>query len=71
MISLKIDKFWIDIQLRWGDFDTHDIELYAKSKFLEYTSDSQSLYPSPTGLVIAFDLAYNCHSAFGNFFPGL
>ena len=26
--------------------------------------------PSPTGVLIAIDLAYNLHSAFGNWFPG-
>ena len=29
-----------------------------------------SIYPSPTGCLIAIDLAYNLHSAFGNWFPG-
>jgi len=38
---------------------------------LEYTTGSQNLYPNPIGLVIVFDLAYNYHSAFGNYFPGL
>ena len=30
------NKFWIDVQLRWGDFDTHDIERYTRAKFLDY-----------------------------------
>lgn len=30
-----------------------------------------SLYPSAHGIVIAYDLAYNLYSAFGNWFPGL
>ena len=64
------NKFWIDIQLRWGDFDSHDIERYARHKFLDYTTDSISIYPSPTGCLIAIDMAYNMHSAFGNWFPG-
>jgi pre-mRNA-processing factor 8 len=25
------NKFWIDVQLRWGDFDSHDIERYSAS----------------------------------------
>ena len=29
------------------------------------------VYPSPTGLLVAIDLAYNLHSAYGNYFPGL
>ncbi|WWC70357.1 pre-mRNA-processing-splicing factor 8 [Kwoniella pini CBS 10737] len=65
------NKFWLDIQLRWGDFDSHDIERYARAKFLDYSSDSQSIYPSPTGVLIALDLAYNIYSAYGNYFPGL
>ncbi|KAG1838260.1 hypothetical protein F4604DRAFT_1977459, partial [Suillus subluteus] len=27
------NEYWIDIQLRWGDFDTHDIECYTRAKF--------------------------------------
>jgi pre-mRNA-processing factor 8 len=38
---------------------------------LDYTTDSISIYPSPTGCLIAVDLAYNMHSAFGNYFPGI
>src|SRR5258708_30301347 len=30
-----------------------------------------SIYPSPTGLMIGMDLAYNLWLAFGNWFPGL
>jgi len=37
---------------------------------LDYTTDNMSLYPSPTGVLIAVDLAYNLHSGFGNWFPG-
>jgi pre-mRNA-processing factor 8 len=64
-------KFWLDVQLRWGDYDTHDIERYSRSKFLDYTTDNMSIYPSPTGVLIGVDLAYNLHSGFGNWFPGL
>ncbi len=63
-------KYWLDIQLRWGDYDSHDVERYARAKFLDYTTDNMSIYPSPTGTLIAIDLAYNLHSAFGNWFPG-
>ena len=34
-------------------------------------SDSMSIYPSPTGVMIGMDLAYNLWSAFGNWFPGM
>ena len=64
-------KFWLDVQLRWGDYDTHDIERYSRSKFLDYTTDKMSIYPSPTGVLIGVDLAYNLLSRFGNWFPGL
>merc|ERR1719506_1372039 len=64
-------KYWIDVQLRWGDYDSHDIERYCRAKFLDYTTDNMSIYPSPTGTLIAIDLAYNLHSAFGNWFPGI
>lgn len=64
-------KFWIDVQLRYGDYDSHDIERYVRAKYLDYTTDSMSIYPSATGLMIAIDLAYNLYSAYGQYFPGL
>ncbi|KAL7751468.1 hypothetical protein RI367_002926 [Sorochytrium milnesiophthora] len=64
-------KYWVDVQLRWGDFDSHDIERYTRAKFLDYTTDNMSIYPSPTGVMIGIDLAYNLHSAYGNWFPGM
>jgi len=70
MDNTTTQKFWLDVQLRWGDYDSHDIERYARAKFLDYTTDNMSIYPSPTGCMIALDLAYNLHSAFGNWFPG-
>ncbi len=70
MDSTTSDKYWIDVQLRWGDYDSHDVERYSRAKFLDYTTDSMSIYPSPTGSLIAVDLAYNLMSAFGNWFPG-
>ena len=112
-------KYWLDIQLRWGDFDSHDVRLsvgdeleldvvaatqstrchaaatpsmrpteslrasrargdgfatqverYARAKFLDYTTDNMSIYPSPTGALIAIDLAYNLYSGYGAWFPG-
>ncbi|KAI9476840.1 NUC071 domain-containing protein [Coemansia mojavensis] len=64
-------KYWLDVQLRWGDYDSHDIERYTRTKFLSYTTDSMSIYPSPTGVVIGVDLAYNIYSAYGNWIPGM
>ena len=34
-------KYWLDIQLRWGDFDSHDVERYARAKFLVRTQRPQ------------------------------
>ena len=68
--STTSTKYWLDVQLRWGDFDSHDIERYARAKFLDYSTDNMSLYPSPTGALIAIDLAYNLYSGYGNWFPG-
>ena len=64
-------RFWLDVQLRWGDFDSHDIERYARARFIEYTSDAAALYPGPTGALLAFDLAYNIFAGFGHWVPGL
>ncbi|KAJ2724945.1 Pre-mRNA-processing-splicing factor 8 [Coemansia sp. Benny D115] len=64
-------KYWLDVQLKWGDYDLHDIERYTRSKFLDYTTDNMSIYPSPTGVVIGVDLAYNIYSAYGNWIPGM
>ena len=65
------NKFWVDVQLRYGDYDSHDIERYVRAKYLDYSADSMSIYPSPTGLMIAIDLAYNLYSAYGHYVPGL
>jgi pre-mRNA-processing factor 8 len=48
------NKYWIDVQLRWGDYDSHDIERYTRAKFMDYTTDNMSIYPSPTGLYLSF-----------------
>ena len=61
MDSSTTRKYWVDVQLRWGDYDSHDVERYARAKFLDYTTDNMSIYPSPTGSLIAIDLAYNLH----------
>lgn len=61
MDNSTTQKYWIDIQLRWGDYDSHDVERYARAKYLDYTTDNMSIYPSPTGVLVAIDLAYNLH----------
>ncbi|KAK5945647.1 pre-mRNA-splicing factor 8 [Knufia obscura] len=65
------NKFYVDVQLRYGDYDSHDIERYVRAKYLDYTTDSMSIYPSATGLMVGIDLAYNLYSAYGQYFPGL
>ena len=64
-------KYWIDVQLRFGDYDSNDISRYSRAKFLDYSSDNMSVYPSATGLLMGVDLAYNYHSAYGNWIPGM
>ena len=58
-----MQKYWINVQLRWGDYDSYDIERYARATFLDYTTDNMSIYPSSTGLLLAIDFAYYLHSA--------
>ncbi|CAK8993265.1 Pre-mRNA-processing-splicing factor 8 (Splicing factor Prp8) [Durusdinium trenchii] len=69
--GITSNRYWLDVQLRWGDYDSHNIERYCRAKFLDYTTDNMTLYPSPTGLLLGVDLAYNVHSGFGNWFPGI
>ncbi|KAF6174646.1 hypothetical protein GIB67_006298, partial [Kingdonia uniflora] len=38
------NKYWIDVQLRWGDYDSHDIERYTRAKFPEYIYNGQHDY---------------------------
>ena len=49
------NKFWIDGQLRWGDFDTHDIERNTRAKFLDYVSSAIVLWEGYI-LTLASDL---------------
>ncbi|KAJ7059822.1 U5-snRNA binding site 2 of PrP8-domain-containing protein [Mycena amicta] len=51
-----------------GAISTHDIQRYTRAKFLNYVL---SIYPSPTGVMIGMDLAYNLWSTYGNWFPGM
>lgn len=61
MDNTSTQKYWVDVQLRWGDYDSHDVERYTRAKFLDYTTDNMSIYPSPTGCLVGIDLAYNLH----------
>ena len=70
-VMIQSNKFWIDVQLKWGDFDQHNIDKYAQLKFLEYSNDNNCLYPSKTGIIIAIDLAYNSYSAYGYWMDGM
>ena len=29
MDNTTTQKYWLDVQLRWGDYDSHDIERYV------------------------------------------
>lgn len=64
-------KFWIDLQLRWGDFDSHDIERYARGKFLDFIVYQNGSYPCRYGVIITIDLSYNLFSGYGYGFPKL
>lgn len=68
--AATLNKFWIDVQLRYGDYDSHDISRYTRAKFLDYTTDNTSVYPSPTGAMVGVDLAYNMYDVYGNWFSG-
>jgi hypothetical protein len=65
------NKFWIDVQLRWGDFDSHDIDRYTRAKFLDYVCDFLrtigSLVDSVTGLgfYVHLSIAYGRYDWYG------
>lgn len=42
------NEYQLDVQLRWGDYDSHDIERCTRAKFMDDPTDT-SIYPSPTG----------------------
>lgn len=71
MDATTTNKYWIDVQLRYGDFDSHDISRYTRAKFLDYTTDNVSTYPTPTGAMVGIDLAYNMYDVYGNWFNGM
>lgn len=50
------NKFWIDVQLRWGDFDSHDIERYTRAKFLDYVCPT-----FPSILLLTMRLGFRFH----------
>ncbi|CUM64486.1 uncharacterized protein PRCAT00002091001 [Priceomyces carsonii] len=70
-MEIATNKFWLDIQLRYGDYDSHDISRYTRAKFLDYSTDNASSYPCPTGAMVGIDLAYNMYDVYGNWFSGL
>ena len=53
------------------EFSVHPFSPKALITIVRQISDSMSIYPSPTGVMIGMDLAYNLWSAYGNWFPGL
>ena len=43
-------KYWIDVQLRWGDYDSHDIERHVCGRARAYRMrDSSSDDPTSSG----------------------
>lgn len=64
-------RLWIDVQLRWGDYDSHDIDRYTRGLFTAYTTDTQTLYPCETGIMVGIDLCYNEWTVYGTWIPGL
>lgn len=65
------NRFWVDVQLRWGDYDSHDIERYTRGLYTGYTTNSTTLYPSETGVMVGIDMCYNTFTVYGTFFKGL
>ena len=48
-----------------------DLEERVNSSCFFQVSDSMSICPSPTGVMIGMNLVYNLWSAYGNWFPGM
>ena len=42
-ITIQSNKYQINVQLKWGDFDQYDIDTYSKFKFFEYSNDNNYL----------------------------
>ncbi|KMV66279.1 U5 snRNP spliceosome subunit [Encephalitozoon cuniculi EcunIII-L] len=64
--SVRCSELWIDVQLRWGDYDKRNPHKYARTRFVECTADPQALYPVKNGFVVVLDLCYNTWSGYGN-----
>ncbi|AFM98118.1 U5 snRNP spliceosome subunit [Encephalitozoon hellem ATCC 50504] len=64
--GVKCDGLWIDVQLRWGDYDKRDPHKYAKTRYAESLVDPQTRYPVPNGFVVVLDLCYNTWSSYGS-----
>ncbi|KAH9411623.1 pre-mRNA-processing-splicing factor 8 [Ordospora pajunii] len=62
----NVDGLWIDVQLRWGDYERNDCHKYAKSRFVEGMNDPLAKYPGEYGMVAVVDLCYNTWSVYGH-----
>ena len=51
-------KYWLGVQLRWGIYDSRDLERHARALFLNDTTDDIAVDSSPTGILIGIDMAY-------------
>lgn len=54
-----IQKYWVDVQFCWGDYDFYDIERYVCVKYFDYIIDNMSIYFFFIGVFIGIDLVYN------------
>ncbi|KAG9389487.1 PROCN (NUC071) domain [Carpediemonas membranifera] len=68
-----VNSFWLEVVLRWGDFDQHNTQLFAGRKHRDNTqrNTDPNAYPSATGVTVVIDLCYNTYSAYGNWIPNL
>ena len=41
MDSATTQEYWLDIQLRWGDYDSHDVERYARADLILKATEPQ------------------------------
>ena len=66
----RANKYWVDVQLRWGDFDSHDIERYARAKFLGLHHGQHVHLPVADGADDWHRLGVQLALGYGNWFPG-
>ena len=55
------NKYCINVQLWWGDFDTHDIERYTCTKFLDYVGSDIIVKVKVNLIILLSGLGLNEH----------